>query len=86
LPIGICQAVLTTGTSDALIANTPTHVLICHERVREQATADAKGELELLPGAQVRLVELVPGIEWALIARDGRRTGYVPADALAPLH
>jgi len=47
--------------------------------------ADALGERELAPGTQVRQVQLVPGTEWVLIARDGQRLGHVLMDVLAPL-
>jgi hypothetical protein len=59
-------------------------VLIHNERVRQQPAADAQGERELLPGAQIRVLRFEGA--WAVIAVDGQIWGYVPADALAPLH
>jgi hypothetical protein len=51
--------------------------------VRERPAADAPGERELAPGAQVRVLRLVE--QWAVIAREGQELGYVPAEALARL-
>ena len=79
-PIGVRQAVLTKDTS---VPTTPTHVFIRRERVREQAAADAQGERELSPGMQVRVLKFEDA--WALIARDGQKLGYVPAEAVAPI-
>ena len=66
-----------------IIPNTPTHVLIRTERVREQSAEDAPGSLTLPPGAQVRVIKLVGG--FSVIARDGVKLGYVPSEALAKL-
>ena len=74
-PIGIRQGVLRPG-----IPKTPTHVLIRTERVRERPASDALSKLNLSPGTLLRLVEEEAG--WAVIARDGERLGYVPAEAL----
>ena len=81
-PIGVRAAVL-TGDTGAAIAKTPTHVLIRPELVRERAAQDARGERQLSPGAQVRVVEFSGA--WAIVARDGEKLGYVPVAALAPL-
>ena len=79
-PIGVRQAVLTSQTS---VSVTPTHVLIRNARVREQAATDAGGERELPPGTQVRVLKFEGA--WALIARDGQKIGFVPAEALVAL-
>jgi hypothetical protein len=60
-----------------------THVVIEKATVRQ--TADGLGELstELPAGTQVRIVETAEG--WALVARDGKRLGYIEAKKLATL-
>jgi hypothetical protein len=65
------------------IPKAPTHVLIRAERVREKAESNAPGERTLSPGTQVRVVQQLE--DWAVIAREGERLGYVPVTALAPL-
>ncbi len=80
-PIGIRQAVL-TETED--IPTTPTLVLIRTERVREEPAPDAPGERQLPPRTQVHVVEFVG--DWAVVAREGEKMGYVPVKALAELH
>jgi hypothetical protein len=47
--------------------------------VRQRPAADAQGERELSPGVQVRVVHFDG--TWAIIARDGQKLGYVPAEA-----
>jgi uncharacterized caspase-like protein len=79
-PIGVREAVL---TQDGSVSTVPTHVLVRRERVREQAAADAQGEQELSPGMQVRVLKFDGA--WALVARDGQKLGYVPAEALIKL-
>jgi hypothetical protein len=51
--------------------------------VREKPAQDATGELQLWPGSQVYVAELVG--YWALVAREGLKLGYVRADALVRL-
>ena len=80
-PIGIRQAVLRV---DDGIPKTPTHVVIRAELVRQRPSTDSHGEFDLLPGADLRVVEFVG--DWAIIARDGQKLGYVPAAALARRH
>jgi len=82
-PIGMRAAVATRHTG-SLIPNTPTHVLIRPELVRERPTADAPGVRQLSPSIQVRVVELTTD-DWAIIARASEKLGYVPAATLAPL-
>jgi len=66
-----------------IIPKSPTHVLIREELLRKKPSADAEGEQELAPGTQVRVVESVGN--WVVIAREGQRLGYVPAESLARL-
>ena len=67
----------------AIISKTPTHVLIRTERVREKAESDALGERSLATGTQVRVIELRNG--WAIVAREGKKLGFVPEEALLRL-
>jgi WD40 repeat protein len=66
-----------------IIPKSPTHVLIREELLRKKPSADAEGEQKLAPGTQVRVVESVGN--WVVIAREGQRLGYVPAESLARL-
>jgi hypothetical protein len=59
------------------------HVLIRAELVRERPSSSAPGMRQLEPGIRVRAVEFRGA--WVVIARDGHKLGYVPADALARL-
>ena len=52
-------------------------------RVREQVATDAEGKRELAPSTQVRALKF-EGV-CALIAREGRELGYVPAEAVVTL-
>lgn len=51
--------------------------------VRQTASGLGQSVTELPAGTQVRLVETSSG--WALIARDGKRVGYIEAKTLATL-
>jgi uncharacterized caspase-like protein len=77
-PIGIRRAVL--RASDADIPTTPTHVLSRNELVRERPQADAPSQRELTRGFMLTVVEITG--DWALVAREGQKIGYLPADAL----
>lgn len=72
-----------TAVPTATIAAKPTHVVILSSPIRQSAamTAAATGELEA--GTQVTLVETQDG--WAIVAREGRRLGYVEERSLATL-
>lgn len=48
--------------------------------MREQPAAEAQGNRSLPPGTLLRVIDFEGG--WAVIARDGERLGYVPAEAL----
>ena len=82
-PLGARLVAVPVATDAKAIPKTPDHVLIRRELVRERPAADAAGERELSPGAQVRLVRQVE--QWAVIAREGQELGYVPVDALLRL-
>jgi len=82
-PIGIRQVALTPEAMGASIPTASTHVLLRRELVREKPSANAAGSRELRQGFQIRAVEFAGS--WAVIARDGVKLGYVPADALAEL-
>jgi len=80
-PIGIRRSVLAIVADGPAIAKDPTHVLIREELLREEPAGDARSSRALAAGTRVRAVEYVG--TWVIIARDGQKLGYVPADALA---
>ena len=82
-PIGMASLALIARASEPTISAAPTHVVTRPERVRERPAADAPGERELAPGTQVRVVEFVG--DWAIVARDGQKMGYLPVEALLEL-
>jgi hypothetical protein len=61
----------------------PTHVVITPTDVRQTANDSAPVVLQLPPGSQVYLVDTAGG--WVLVARDGKKLGYVERTALAKL-
>jgi WD40 repeat protein/uncharacterized caspase-like protein len=61
----------------------PTHVVITAANVREAAKSDAIIVTQLTAGTQVHLVETNGA--WVLVAREGRRLGYLAANELARL-
>jgi hypothetical protein len=82
-PIGVRQAVLGTANEGPAIPKDPTHVMVRAEFAREKPSADAPGSIELRAGTQVRVVEFSGN--WVVIAREGQKLGYVPADAVLKL-
>jgi WD40 repeat protein/uncharacterized caspase-like protein len=70
------------ATADVIPAK-PTHVVIAPVVVRQSANDKAPQVIELRPGTQVRLIETAGG--WVLIARDGKRLGFVEHNALVDL-
>ena len=64
------------------IPKTPTHVLIRPERVRQQPAADAPSERGIIARYAGARRTKFDG-SWAIIAREGQRLGYVPAEAFA---
>ena len=67
-------------TKSEEIPTTPTHMVIRTERVRQKAASAAPGERELPPGTMVRVLEFAG--DWAIVARDGEKLGYVPFEAI----
>ena len=67
----------------AAIPTKPTHVVIVPSPVHEAPGADSTTLQQLVPGAQVVLIETANG--WTLVARDGKKLGYVEEKALARL-
>jgi uncharacterized protein YgiM (DUF1202 family) len=61
----------------------PTHVVVAPTQVRQSIGDNAPVVIELAPGTQVRLIETASG--WVLIAREGKKLGYVNANTLATL-
>jgi hypothetical protein len=82
-PIGMTIPALATDTEETAISPQPTHVVTRTERLRERPATDAPGDRELAPGTLVRVVELSG--DWAVVARDGQKMGYVPIAALLKL-
>jgi hypothetical protein len=81
-PIGLRKTRL-VSPGDGAIPITPTHVVVRNETLRLGAAADAPAQRELGPGTLVRVVDIFG--DWALIARDGQKLGYVPLQALAKM-
>jgi hypothetical protein len=67
----------------AVIPAKPTHVVIAPAQVRQSASETAPIVIQLTAGTQVRLMESAGG--WVLVARDGKRLGYVEEKAVASL-
>jgi WD40 repeat protein/uncharacterized caspase-like protein len=83
-PIAALDGGSVAAESAAMISSEPTHVVLVRTQVRESAGETGSAVAELTPGAKVALVETRGG--WALVAREGKRLGYVEATALAGLH
>jgi WD40 repeat protein len=66
------------------IPTRPTHVVIAPTTVRQSAAAHGVAIIELQAGSQVTLVQAEG--QWVIVARDGKRIGYVEEKALARLH
>jgi WD40 repeat protein/uncharacterized caspase-like protein len=71
-----------TATATATLEKS-THVVIAPTGVRQTASSVAPVVVQLAPGAQVVLVETSGG--WVLVARGGKRLGYVEAKTLLRL-
>jgi hypothetical protein len=65
------------------IPTVATHVVIANAAVREDAADSAPSSADIVPGTRVAIVDTKG--DWTLIARDGKRLGYVSTTALAPL-
>jgi uncharacterized caspase-like protein len=83
LPAGDAPVPAARPAPEALVASRPTHVVTTSTAVREAASGGAAVVIELTPGMQVTLVETDGG--WVLVAREGKRLGYVEQKALARL-
>lgn len=81
--IGVRQAVLTAAATIASIPKESTHALRRDEVLREKPAAGARGSRTLKAFYRVRPVEFLG--EWVLVARDGQKLGYLPADAIGRL-
>lgn len=80
------ESLIEAKASDDTIPIEPTHFLLRDELARKKAAPDAESELAPLEaGYMVRLIKTTEN-GFALIARDGHKIGYVPADALKALH
>ena len=70
-------------TAGPVASKSPTHVVLRAEQVRNKPDQKADINSQLWPGTQVQLLESVG--YWALVARDGDKLGYLPAESLARL-
>ena len=85
-PASSQDAVAPTSAATAAGSAAPeksTHVVITPTGVRQNASSVAPVVVQLAPGAQVVLVETSGG--WVLVARGGKRLGYVEAKTLLRL-
>jgi WD40 repeat protein len=67
----------------AAIPAVSTHVVIAASTVRQSASATSGAIIDLKPGTQVRLMEISGA--WILVARDGKKLGYIDAKSVAGL-
>ncbi|MGH1407494.1 MAG: eIF2A-related protein [Rhodomicrobiaceae bacterium] len=81
-PFGIATKGVLKAAKET-IPSTPTHVIIQKIKVRETPSIEAKSNRKLEGGYQVFVVKYYK--DWALIARDGVKLGYVPQKALFKL-
>jgi WD40 repeat protein/uncharacterized caspase-like protein len=65
------------------LPSAPTHVVIAVSTVRQFASAASAAVIELKPGMQVRVMETSGG--WILVAREGKKLGYIEARTVAGL-
>jgi Caspase domain/Bacterial Ig domain/Bacterial SH3 domain len=82
----VSKTALLPAVSDgpsATIPAKPTHVVIAPAQVRQSASDTAPVLIQLTAGTQVRLMESAGG--WVLVARDGKKLGYVDAKAIVSL-
>lgn len=82
-PLAMKTALISGGKVIPVVTvpNNPTHVVIAPVSVRRTASGTAALVVNLAPGTQVRLIGTAGG--WVLIAREGKKLGYVEAKALA---
>jgi uncharacterized caspase-like protein len=72
-----------TSPAAAAIPTRPTHVVITTATVRQTAAANGAAVTELPAGSQVTLVQTEG--QWVIVARDGKRVGYVEEKSLLRL-
>ncbi|MGH1407492.1 MAG: caspase family protein [Rhodomicrobiaceae bacterium] len=65
------------------IPKTPTHVIIQSVRLSEKAEKGFEGKRRFVPGKQIRVVKFFG--DWAQIASDGTKIGYVPVKTIAKI-
>jgi uncharacterized protein YgiM (DUF1202 family) len=73
----------TADNAAPAVPSAPTHVVIAATTVRQAANASSSAVTELKPGTQVRLMETSGG--WLLVAREGKRLGYIEAKTVLGL-
>jgi hypothetical protein len=83
-PLVSRTSVLAAGNEPANVPASPTHVVISAAAIRLNAEPYGSTIFELTAGAQIRVLEIVGDV--ALVARDGKKLGYVETKLLAPLH
>jgi len=83
-PLVSRTSVLAVGNEPANVPASPTHVVISAAAIRLNAEPYGSTIFELTAGAQIRVLEIVGDV--ALVARDGKKLGYVETKLLAPLH
>ncbi len=77
-PIGLRRVVLTS--TNEVIPKTPTHVVIRSATIRAQPTDGSSSGRTVKPGTLVRVVKFIG--DWAIIARDGQKMGYLRTSEL----
>jgi uncharacterized caspase-like protein len=91
-PIGITTAAVAPSSDGEAIPREPTHVVIKdadQAPLRERAGEDGpEAERKLKPGDAVTVVRFdkKQGKDYALVARDGEKLGYLPADAILKIN
>jgi WD40 repeat protein/uncharacterized caspase-like protein len=79
----LAEPAVATGQADALVAGKPTHVVIAPSVVRQSPEPGAPAVTELAAGTSVVLIRGESG--WVIVARDGKRLGYVEERSLLRL-
>jgi uncharacterized caspase-like protein len=71
------------NNDDTAIPTKPTHVVIAPAIVRQTAADSGIKVTELAPGTQVVVIKSDAG--WVIVAREGKKLGYIQSSALAGL-
>lgn len=91
-PLGITSAAVAPAPPAEAISREPTHIVVKPAEeapLRERAGEDApEAERRLKPGDAVTLVrfETLRGKDYALVAREGEKLGFLPADAILKIN